>query len=327
MKRRLQYYFILGLSALLAALWLSPEPVLSKDKKKRERAFLGVSVQEVSKKYRKKYDLKRGEGVLVTYVTEDSPADFADLERHDIILEFDGARLKSPRHLNRLVRKHKPGDKVTLFIIHDGKKKKVRVELTEPPEDETENLRFFGGANVFSIHPGNRPYLGVYLQQLNRDLARYFKVDEEAGVLITEVEEDSPAADAGIKPGDILTKIGAEGVQSVEDAVDILFDYEPDDEVEIAVIRSGSEKKFKVELDEARSDIKSKYFFRMPGENRVRWNFPGWDGSHGLERLFERRGGDSIDCKISRSRVISRSTSCVAVGWKSATSRPSGGTG
>lgn len=259
-----------GMVVILLGLWLAPVSLFPKEARKRERAFLGVSVQEVPRKYRKKYDLKRGEGVLVSYVVQDSPADYADIEEGDIILEMDGSRLKSPSHLSRLMRRHVPGDRVSIRMIHDGKEKSVTVKLSKGKNREEERTSIFlSGRRAFAIPLGWRPYLGVYLQDLNEDLAKYFNVDENSGVLVTEVEEESPAEDAGIKPGDILTQIDEEPVQSVDDALDILADYEPDDEVVITVIRSGGEKKLTAILEDRESENYGEFLF-MPGRNRIR---------------------------------------------------------
>ena len=265
-----------GLIFILLGLWIMPDFVIPAESKDEKKAFLGVSVQEVTKKYRKKYDLKRGEGILITHVTEDSPADFADMEYGDIILSVDGSELKSPGHLTRLIRKHNPGDKVTLQVIHDGKQKSLKLELSEYGEDE-DYVGFSllqSSPNIFSFNIGEKPYLGVYLQELNEDLAGYFKVDEDAGVLITEVEEDSPAEAAGIKPGDILAEIDDEEVESPEDATEILSEYDAGDEIDITVIRSGGKKKIKVELDEPSSGSGRGRFFFNTGKRGFNISVP-----------------------------------------------------
>ena len=300
MKRISFSMLILGLFVLFVGLWIIPGNVLSGESEKEERGFLGVSVKDVDKKFRKKFDLERKEGVQITHVTEDSPADFADLEYNDIILEVNGSKLKSPTHLTRLIRKQKPGDKIALLVIHDGKEKKMNVELAEYDDDKDHNvLSFFStGDHAFAYAFGKRPYLGVYLQQLNEDLAEYFKVDEEDGVLITEVEEESPAEDAGIKPGDILTEIDNERVESPEDAMDILRDFEAGDEVEIGVLRSGSKKKFSVELDEPSSTIRSGNIFFKPGRKNLNITIPKVNDARFLREIIELEIGDNINDQI-----------------------------
>ncbi len=233
------------------------------DTKDKDRPWLGVSVTDVSKRNKKEYDLGRNDGVQINYVVDNSPADYVDLERGDLILSVDGSELKGPRHFTRLLRKKKPGDKLSLKVIHDGKNKTITVELASYKDKEDEN-RFFYSYNFdddsgdkyskpFSLFFGglNRPYLGVHMQDMNEDLAKYFNVDVEDGVLITDVEEDSPAEEAGMKPGDILSKIDGESVEVTDDILEILGDYDFGEEVEITVVRSGKEQKIKVELGES----------------------------------------------------------------------------
>lgn len=235
------------------------------DSKDKDRPWLGVSVIDVSKKNKKEYDLGRNEGIQISYVVDDSPADFVDLERGDLILSVDGSDLKGPRHFTRLIRKKKPGDKLSLKVIHDGKNKTIKVELASYKDKEDEH-QFFYSYNFdddesgdkyskppFSVFFGglNRPYLGIHMQDMNEDLAKYFNVDVEDGVLITDVEEDSPAEEAGMKPGDILSKIDGESVEVTDDILEILGDYDSGEEVEITVVRSGKEQKITVELGES----------------------------------------------------------------------------
>jgi membrane-associated protease RseP (regulator of RpoE activity) len=263
--------FYLSLPVLLAVAWLLPQAIQAKKSDSHEKAWLGVSVSELSRKDRKKFDLQRHEGVRILYVIDDSPADYADLESGDIILAVNGDNIKGPRHFSRLIRNYKPGDSVTFSVIHDGKDKKVKIKLEEYARDSDRDI------SVFSVVPGrgfsfgfdSQPYLGVYLQELNKDLAAYFKVDAEKGVLITEVEEDSPAEEAGLKPGDILANIDGEEVDSPEEVMDILRDYDEGEKIEVTVIRSGEQRNFSVELGESDSDYSFRHFYRSPGRFKI----------------------------------------------------------
>ena len=241
----------------------------------RQRAFLGVFVDDVPRRIAHKYHLERGEGVLITMVEDDSPADYADLERGDIILAVDGKPVRSPSQLRRIIGKHKPGDRITLEVIHDGRRKKLEVRLGKLSRKRRESEiiilrepRWRRG--WFFLRP-ETPCLGVQMQELNEDLARYFKVEPYAGVLIAEVEEDSPAEEAGLKAGDILTAIDGEDVEAPEDVFDLLSEYEPGDEVELSVLRFGKRLTFKVELGEREDASRFERLpFRFP---RFRFDF------------------------------------------------------
>ncbi len=303
MRRRRNNLVWLGAIVTVAGLLVWSNTGVSGDE---DRAWLGVSLQEVTKDTRKKLDLKRGEGVEVCYVTDDSPADYADLEVGDVVLAVDGVELKSPRHLTRLIRKKNPGDKVSLQVIHDGNKKNLNIELAAY-DDHVDDIHLysFGGVKAPGLRffGSERPYLGVHIQDMSADLAKYFNVDAGDGVLITDVEEDSPAEAAGIKAGDIFAEIDGETIESSDDVVDILSDYDPEDEVELTVIRSGKEQKIKVELEESR------FGFRR-GAIRIgpRGDFRTLDigEPHRLQIRIEERIRNEVNEKIRREIEATR---------------------
>jgi len=122
-----------------------------------------------------------------------------------------------------------------------------------------------------SLGPGKKlwrwyrggPYLGVQLHELNEDLAGYFGVKEEEGVLILSVEEDSPAEEAGLKAGDIIIKFDDETVSEPEDIHEIMSELEEDDEVTIEILRHNRKQTIKVTLGET-EDVHQ--FFFSPGK-------------------------------------------------------------
>ncbi len=94
-----------------------------------------------------------------------------------------------------------------------------------------------------------RPQLGVQVHDLNGDLAEYFKVNRDDGVLIIEVTEDSPAESAGLKAGDVITRIDDEKISSHEDLIETLEDYEDGDVTSVQFVRKGKTQKVEVELE------------------------------------------------------------------------------
>ena len=105
----------------------------------------------------------------------------------------------------------------------------------------------------YSLKKSDKGYLGIFMQDLNDQLADYFEVDE--GVLITKVEEDTPAEEAGLKAGDVIVAIDGEEIGSSNDAGEIIADHEKGDKVDIAVIRKGVKKNFAAVLDEREMDL------------------------------------------------------------------------
>jgi len=107
-----------------------------------------------------------------------------------------------------------------------------------------------GDDGNITVLTGNRGYLGIEMRDMDEDLAGYFGVKAEEGVLVLEVVEDSPAEAVGMKAGDVILSIDGEEVGEAQDVYDILHDFEPGEEIEIAVMRHKRKQSFKVELDE-----------------------------------------------------------------------------
>jgi len=111
-------------------------------------------------------------------------------------------------------------------------------------------------------------YLGVHIQDLTEQLGDHFKV-KDGGVLVSEVEKDSPAEKAGLKAGDIITKVDKEKVATTSELTKVVRSYEPESKVDIMVIRDGKTKKLDVKLGEAENPFYAHHDFRMPKEHKM----------------------------------------------------------
>lgn len=211
----------------------------------KKRGWLGVSLQELTPSMRDALNIGDRDGLLVNEVFDDSPAEEAGLEEGDVILEYDGKKVSRSKSFARMVRNTRPGTKVKLKIWRDEKEREIEVEIGRRRIPGM--LRVFpeGGASVFTVFM--RPQLGVQIHELDGDLAEYFEVD--AGLLVLEVNKDSPAEEAGMKPGDVIVKIEGEAIEEVGDIHDILEDYEEGDEVKVEIVRHGKRQEVTVELE------------------------------------------------------------------------------
>jgi len=195
-------------------------------------AYLGVSTEDVSKENMARYGMREVRGVGVTEVMKDSPAEKAGLRKDDVILRFDGESVTSVRKLTRLVSECSPDQNVRVTISRGGAEQEVNVTLSKRdwngvlrakiggddlfkgtfPKIELGDWNLGDGNWVFAL--GNRR-IGISTQTLSQQLAEYFGVKE--GVLITSVAENSAAAKAGLKAGDVITAIDGEKVTSPGD--------------------------------------------------------------------------------------------------------------
>ncbi|MGB7062619.1 MAG: PDZ domain-containing protein [Candidatus Zixiibacteriota bacterium] len=230
--------------------------------KKSERAWLGVYLQDINRDIKEAMDLESKRGALIAGVVEDSPAEEAGIEEEDVIVEFDGEKVRNTSSLTRLVKKHSPGDKITLTLVRDGKEKSIAVILGKQPKDEFIYEHDFEPllglkkgkspeAYFFSFYSGSR--IGVKVQDLSEQLGEYFGLEDAKGVLITEVEEDMPAEKAGLKAGDVIVEVDGDEIDDTQELREIISEKEEGDEVEIKVIRERKPRSFEVEVEEAES--------------------------------------------------------------------------
>jgi membrane-associated protease RseP (regulator of RpoE activity) len=259
-------------------------------------AWLGVYLQELNDAMREALDIEGDVGVLITEVSDDSPAEKAGFKVGDVIVEFDGREIYDGDDLRRAVRRTDPGDKVKVVIIRDGKRRTLTVEMGERPRSRRRVYgRPWDDLRAFAFSFGRRAYLGVELAELNPDLGSYFDVKE--GVLVIEVIEDSPADKAGLRAGDVIVAIDGETVRDPEAVFEILREYREGDRVEIEIVRHGKRQKIEARLAERRRWRPRRYgdaarFFYFYGIPRFRggdgWE---WDWDWDWEREMPRGRG------------------------------------
>lgn len=242
-----------------------------KEKGKVERGWLGVSI----------VDNEEGK-VEIVGIEKDSPAELAELKRGDVILEFEGKEVTDTQMLATEIRKRKPGDSASLKIERNGKTKNIKVKLGEYSEKEIKReleLKFprlfppkppeapkppesveppeHGLLKIFPRGYESRKYIGVYLEELNRELSEYFGLIEGAGLLVSKVTKESPAEKAGLKVGDVIVKADGERVESVRELSELIQDKEKGEKIEIEFLRDKKKRTVKVEIEK---EEESRYF-------------------------------------------------------------------
>ncbi len=247
------------LSLAFIASLVTVAPTVAKRDREKKKAWLGVYLQDLTWDIKEALGLESKRGALVREVVKGSPADEAGLKQEDVIIKFDGNRVRNSSHLTRLIRSCSPGEKVKLTILREGEKKTISLTLGKRPKDllsgelEFEPLEHkLKGIKPyiysFSIFSGSR--IGVKVQDLTEQLGDYFGVEDGEGALITEVEEDRPAFEAGLKAGDVIVEVDGEKIEDAEDLMEILSEKEGGDEVKLKVIRDGRPKTFEVQVEE-----------------------------------------------------------------------------
>ncbi len=249
-------------------------------------AWLGVRIEEVDEETVQRLRLPEERGARIDDVVEDGPASAAGLREDDVIVRWNDQRVESAVQLQRLVRETPPGRTAQLGVVRDGQEREIRVELAEremprvsvrPPRPgdapRAERLRArmrdgLGPMERAGFVFARRARLGISLQSLTPQLGEYFGVEDGRGALVAGVREDTPAARAGLRAGDVILRVGDREVESPADVVRGIHrrDAGP---VELRILRDGQERTLTVELEEAPEG---------DGEGAFRWFGPdGWD--------------------------------------------------
>jgi serine protease Do len=208
-------------------------------------------------------------GALIVDVEEDSPAAEAKLEKDDIVLAFDGERIRSTAHLSRLVQETPPGRTVEIEVLRSGISRMLTATVKEGGmsrliRDFEVRMRDSGGhemlrdtphesgpdARVFRFHgwgahdaPSGLK-LGIRYQELSDQLAQYFGVQQ--GVLVAHVEQGSAAERAGIQAGDVLQEVAGQPVPDGYHLQRALRQAENGKSIKLQVLRRGESHELEV---------------------------------------------------------------------------------
>jgi serine protease Do len=197
------------------------------------RGWLGVMIQSITPDLQNKLGLKDVKGALVGSVTEDGPAEKAGVETGDVIVSFDGKDINEMSELPLLVASTSVGKNVKLGIIRKGEKKTLDIKVGELKDDE-EASQTTGGGSV------NGTNLGFKAGEITADKARQLKLSEKSGVIILQVDDGSPAEEAGLQAGDIVIEVDREKVTDLTLFNKKIRGYKAGDTILFLVKRSGS---------------------------------------------------------------------------------------
>ena len=234
-------------------------------------SMIGVRLSDVTAETAKTLKLSKAEGAVVESVNPNSPAATAGLREKDVIVQFDGERVRSASHLSRLVAETPGGREVMFSVMRDGKRTDLRItptasedgwfdprfggvidsdEIREQVENATRDIRRSLPDVMDGVREGmsssNRARLGVNVQPVSGDLAGYFGV--KSGVLVAGVSPDSPAAKAGLKAGDVITAVNGKAVATPRELVSAMPAADSSQEVTLTVVREKKEMSVKATL-------------------------------------------------------------------------------
>jgi serine protease Do len=181
------------------------------------RGWLGVRIQQVTDEIAESLNIKPARGALIAGVEDKGPAKPAGIEPGDVVITFDGKDIKEPKDLSRVVADTAVGKEVDVVIIRKGAEQTLKVTLGRL-EDTDKPVQ----ASVKTQEPAEKTVtqkaLGLDLAALSKDLRTRYKIkDSVKGVIITNVDDTSDAADKHLGPGDVIVEVAQEAVSNVGD--------------------------------------------------------------------------------------------------------------
>src|SRR3989339_1167671 len=197
------------------------------------RGYLGVGTHDINdelaaslglkdkKEIISRFGLYEEMGAFVLEVWSDTPASKAGIRPGDVISEIGGKRIENTTDLQHAIRHAKVDTKITVKVIRDGLESALDVFVERQPED-------LAGKTYLAIRKLDEPTkfsLGLVVNDLNQDIAKSLGLEGEKGVLVVDVEVNSPAERAGIKPGDLITKVGTKEVHSVIEFMTLMDEF------------------------------------------------------------------------------------------------------
>jgi serine protease Do len=177
-----------------------------------QRAFLGVGIQQVTSDLSHQFGLSVVQGAVVTEVRPDTAAANAGLQTGDVIVDFDGHAVASPRELQNLVERAALDTEHHVTVVRDGKRLTIDVTLQAMPQSLAAADQAAASAPKSEFE-----HLGLQVSELSDDVARQLNITGVRGVVITGVEPDSLAALAGLQEGMVITRVGQQKVASVDE--------------------------------------------------------------------------------------------------------------
>ncbi|MBM4064298.1 MAG: PDZ domain-containing protein [Planctomycetes bacterium] len=197
------------------------------------RGYLGVGTHDINdelaaslglkdkKEIISRFGLPLEMGAFVLEVWSDTPASKAGIRPGDVISEIGGKKIGNTTDLQHAIRHAKVDTRIVVKVLRDGVESALDVFVEKQPED-------LAGKTYLAIRKMDEPTkfsLGLVVNDLNQDIAKSLGFEGEKGVLVVDVEADSPAGRAGIKPGDLITKVGTKEVQSVVEFMSLMDEF------------------------------------------------------------------------------------------------------
>jgi len=212
-----------------------------------ERAYLGVGIERMSNALAGKFGVVGGGGVLVTEVHPNTPAAEAGLQEGDVIVDFNGVKVHTPRELQDVVERSVLNTKQKAGILRDGKPMTVEVSARALPKDFGRTARLDPAEDSVPSKPETvaSKELGIEVAKMEAEEAKQLGFEAYKGVLITNVDPDGLAHEAGLREGMLIRKVGHQDVATPEEFAAAVA-KQPVDEGVLLLVRTAGGNRYVV---------------------------------------------------------------------------------
>ena len=283
--------------------------------------YLGVQSQDVTKENFSKFGLREVRGVAVEKVLENSPAARAGLQAGDVIVKVDGEQVTSAKKLTRLISEIAPDHQAKITVLRASGERDLTATIGKRPAANFQPTRLgqlYGMPGIpdlenmplpqirsFPPSSGSQPFyaprngsssrqIGVGITPLNNQLGDYFGIADGKGVLINSVAENSPAAKAGLKAGDVIVEIDGKTVGATLDMIRAVNEKKEGD-VTLTIVRNKDRQTIRV-TPEKMSNTPQNFMYQNDETPNVR-------RQQQLQKLMSPPDEDEIAPKLQRRSV------------------------
>ena len=205
---------------------------------KVERGWLGISMQPLTKDLARSFGHTDAQGVLVAEVVKGAPAEAAGLHAGDIVTKVNGKNVSNQNELMNTIAGMAPGETAKLEIIRDGAKQNIDVTLGQRTAEVLARGNQQTGPGMAKPAPATA--LGITVRPLTPEIAKQLGAEDREGVVVSEVDEDSPAAKLGLTGGDVICKVGETAVTTVDEFTKAMKNQDEHEGIRLQVYSGGS---------------------------------------------------------------------------------------
>jgi serine protease Do len=193
------------------------------------RGWIGIMIQDITPELAKSFGIKTAKGVLISDVVKGSPAEKAGLMRGDVILRFEDKEIENAHRLSQLAAATPPDTMAKIDLLRNGKVETISLKVGTMPQEEQK-----------IISPEEKSDWGMMVQELTPQLAQQLGLDPgTSGVVISNIKDGSPAAEARLRPGDLITEVNRTAVKNLNDYQQALQKLKKGDQLLLLIKRAA----------------------------------------------------------------------------------------